>query len=83
MVAMVDSIDELGKKEARRGQRMELRKRDQDVPRLQYYGFSYGTLLGNYFASLFPERIGRLVLDGVCNADDYATGAVRVRPFHP
>jgi pimeloyl-ACP methyl ester carboxylesterase len=83
MVAMVDSIDELEKKEARRGQRMELRKGDQDVPRLQYYGFSYGTLLGNYFASLFPERIGRLVLDGVCNADDYATGAVRVRPFHP
>jgi pimeloyl-ACP methyl ester carboxylesterase len=76
MVAMVDSIDELRAKEAGRHQRMELKKRDQDVPRLQYYGFSYGTLLGNYFASLFPERIGRLVLDGVCNADDYATGAV-------
>ena len=41
-----------------------------------FRSFSYGTILGNYFASLFPGRVGRLVLDGVSNADDYATGAV-------
>ncbi|KHN99715.1 Peptidase S33 tripeptidyl aminopeptidase-lik [Metarhizium album ARSEF 1941] len=77
MVAMVDSIDHLRRTEAARQGRTELRKRDkEDVPRLQYIGFSYGTILGNYFASLFPGRIGRLVLDGVCNADDYANGAV-------
>ncbi len=49
---------------------------DPDVPRLQYIGFSYGTVLGNYFASLFPGRVGRLVLDGVSNSEDYATGPV-------
>ncbi|OAA50384.1 Peptidase S33 tripeptidyl aminopeptidase-lik [Metarhizium rileyi] len=76
MVAMADSIDELRKKEARHDERDELKRSDEeDVPRLQYIGFSYGTILGNYFASLFPERIGRVVLDGVCNAVDYATGA--------
>lgn len=65
--------------------RQELRKRSalledepRDVPRLQYIGFSYGTILGNYFAALFPGRIGRLLLDGVCNTDDYATGPVSV-----
>lgn len=45
--------------------------RDLDVVRaavgdetLSYLGFSYGTLLGATYAGLFPERAGRLVLDG-------------------
>ncbi|GEA88019.1 alpha/beta hydrolase [Cellulomonas cellasea] len=45
--------------------------RDLDVLRavlgdeqLHYLGFSYGTALGATYASLFPERVGRLVLDG-------------------
>lgn len=32
--------------------------------RLDYLGFSYGTLLGATYAGLFEERTGRLVLDG-------------------
>jgi pimeloyl-ACP methyl ester carboxylesterase len=35
---------------------------DQD--RLAYFGASYGTYLGATYADLFPERVGRLVLDG-------------------
>lgn len=31
---------------------------------LHYLGYSYGTQLGATYASLFPERAGRLVLDG-------------------
>ena len=31
---------------------------------LTYLGFSYGTFLGATYAELFPERVGRLVLDG-------------------
>lgn len=42
--------------------------------RLQYIGFSYGTLLGNTFASMFPGRVGRMVLDGVADIDDYMAG---------
>lgn len=42
--------------------------------RLQYYGFSYGTLLGNTFASMFPGRVGRLILDGAMNANEYMQG---------
>ncbi|MCX4737678.1 alpha/beta hydrolase [Streptomyces antibioticus] len=45
--------------------------RDMDVlrgvlgdRRLTYLGASYGTLLGATYAGLFPERVGRLVLDG-------------------
>lgn len=33
-------------------------------PKLTYLGFSYGTLLGSTYASLFPTRIRAMVLDG-------------------
>jgi pimeloyl-ACP methyl ester carboxylesterase len=39
--------------------------------KLQYWGFSYGTYLGSTFASMFPNRVGRLVLDGVVSSYDY------------
>lgn len=32
--------------------------------KLNYLGFSYGTFLGSTYASLFPDNVGRLVLDG-------------------
>ncbi|MBI5161164.1 MAG: alpha/beta fold hydrolase [Micrococcales bacterium] len=32
--------------------------------KLNYLGYSYGTLLGATYAGLFPKRTGRLVLDG-------------------
>ncbi|KAI9058642.1 alpha/beta-hydrolase [Trametes sanguinea] len=36
-------------------------------------GASYGTLLGLWFVNMFPERVGRVVLDGVINAVSFAT----------
>ncbi len=45
--------------------------RDLDVLRavvgdgqLHYYGASYGTFIGATYAELFPEQVGRMVLDG-------------------
>ncbi|MFL0412168.1 alpha/beta hydrolase [Microbacterium paludicola] len=45
--------------------------RDMDLIRgvlgdekLTYLGYSYGTFLGATYAKLFPDRVGRLVLDG-------------------
>lgn len=34
---------------------------------LNYLGFSYGTLLGSTYAALFPDKVGKLVLDGAIN----------------
>ena len=31
---------------------------------LQYWGFSYGSLLGQTFAHMFPDKVYRLILDG-------------------
>lgn len=45
--------------------------RDMDLIRaligaeqLNYLGYSYGSFLGTTYATLFPERVGRFVLDG-------------------
>jgi len=35
--------------------------------KLNYIGYSYGTLIGAYYAELFPKNVGRMVLDGVVN----------------
>lgn len=32
--------------------------------KLNYAGFSYGTFLGSTYASLFPDNVGRMLLDG-------------------
>ncbi len=36
-------------------------------PVLNYYGASYGTLLGATYANLFPGQVGRMILDGNVN----------------
>ncbi|WP_308402703.1 alpha/beta hydrolase [Streptomyces sp. AC550_RSS872] len=52
--------------------------RDMDViraalgePRISYLGYSYGTYLGQVYASMFPGRTDRVVLDGVVAPDRY------------
>ncbi|KAG7087678.1 hypothetical protein E1B28_013626 [Marasmius oreades] len=39
-----------------------------------YYGVSYGTALGATFAAMFPDRIERMILDGVLDASSYYSG---------
>jgi pimeloyl-ACP methyl ester carboxylesterase len=77
---MVEIVDKLH--EARQGNtaleqagstpRIELRSGKDDTPRIQYWGFSYGTVLGRYFASMFPGRVGRIILEAVEDVHDYA-----------
>ncbi|KAH7316914.1 proteinase [Stachybotrys elegans] len=46
----------------------ELLEEDQ---MLRFWGMSYGTLLGETLAALFPEKIDKMLLDGVVNPFDY------------
>jgi pimeloyl-ACP methyl ester carboxylesterase len=38
---------------------------------LNYYGESYGTAIGSLYATMFPDKVGRMVLDGAYNLDDH------------
>ena len=46
------------------------------TPKLNYLGYSYGTVVGATYAQMFPASVGRLVLDGPpdywISARDYA-----------
>lgn len=45
-------------------QDMEVLRAALDDPRLNFLGFSYGTLLAARYAENYPDRVGRFVLDG-------------------
>ncbi|KAJ5378927.1 hypothetical protein N7509_012046 [Penicillium cosmopolitanum] len=49
----------------------EMAGKSPSTAKLWCYGISYGTVIGSTFASMFPNRVGRMVLDGVLNADQY------------
>ncbi|KAL4797992.1 Alpha/Beta hydrolase protein [Aspergillus venezuelensis] len=52
-------------------------RRPMHEAKLNYYGISYGTVLGTTFAHLFPDNVGRMVLDGVADAEDIYNGGWR------
>jgi pimeloyl-ACP methyl ester carboxylesterase len=95
MVEIVDRVDELRRKMVpsagaidRDSAQHPINEGDEPeetekkgVARIQFIGFSYGTVLGNAFASMFPGRVGRLVLDGVDDAYDYMKGVSITSPF--
>jgi pimeloyl-ACP methyl ester carboxylesterase len=43
---------------------LDVLRSDLGDPKLTYIGFSYGTLIGATYASLFPQNVRALVLDG-------------------
>ncbi|KAH8668827.1 Alpha/Beta hydrolase protein [Xylariales sp. PMI_506] len=38
---------------------------------MMYWGFSYGSLLGQTYAALFPQRARRIIIDGIVEIVDY------------
>ena len=42
--------------------------------KINYYGFSYGTFLGQVYATMFPGRVRRMVLDGAWTRRATGTG---------
>jgi pimeloyl-ACP methyl ester carboxylesterase len=43
--------------------------------KISFYGFSYGSYLGQAYATAFPQRARNFVFDGVVNPTDYWYGA--------
>lgn len=40
---------------------------------VNFWGFSYGTVVGSYFVNMFPHRVGNVVIDGVVDPELWAT----------
>ncbi|MFF3646581.1 alpha/beta fold hydrolase [Streptomyces sp. NPDC002564] len=63
-----DVLDFLSTKDAARD--LDLIRRALDQDRLTYFGWDYGTYLGSVYASLYPQRVRRMVLDTVVQPAD-------------
>jgi pimeloyl-ACP methyl ester carboxylesterase len=50
---------------------MDRVRRALGLTTISFLGFSYGTLLGATYESLFPAQVGRFVLDGAVDPDEY------------
>ncbi len=65
--------------------------RDMDLLRvalgdrtLNYFGFSYGSMLGQTYANMFPDKVRALAIDGVLDPIAWTTGRgdqARTQPF--
>ncbi|HEY0248381.1 MAG TPA: alpha/beta hydrolase [Gryllotalpicola sp.] len=53
---------------------LDMLRSDVGDTKLNYLGFSYGTMIGAIYAGMFPKNVGRMTLDGVVDpATDYNT----------
>ena len=57
---------------------IQLRAKDQgksaEDAKLWFYGISYGSILGPTFAALYPDRVERMIIDGVLELEDHYNG---------
>ncbi|CEJ83061.1 hypothetical protein VHEMI03092 [[Torrubiella] hemipterigena] len=47
-----------------------------------YWGFSYGSILGQTYANMFPERSERVAVDGVVDHFNWYNGTIESEDFH-
>lgn len=92
MLSIIDAWDEWRVVTGQVDSEMAAQTTDNEMPdktahsletrgKLVYWGFSYGTLLGATFAAMFPQRVGRVVLDGVVDAGILQLQSVRRTPM--
>ena len=60
---------------------LDLMRQALGLQKLDYYGISYGTLLGDTYANLFPGRVGKLVLDGNIDPQTWFTSGSQLSSF--
>jgi pimeloyl-ACP methyl ester carboxylesterase len=51
--------------------------------KLSFYGASYGTAIGTTFGMMFPDRIDRMLLDGVVDVASHYKAQRQVDPLDP
>ncbi|KAJ3150490.1 hypothetical protein HDU86_006367 [Geranomyces michiganensis] len=51
---------------------MDLLRQVLGLEKIYFWGFSYGTFLGAVYANLFPQYVGRMILDGVADPEQWS-----------
>ncbi|KAF7911802.1 hypothetical protein EAE99_010984 [Botrytis elliptica] len=74
MKAIVEALSRSRDESLIRGREYTKSSKIESVDKIQYWGFSYETLLGTKFAAMYPGFVGRMVLDGVVDADRHYAG---------
>ncbi|EFQ96695.1 hypothetical protein MGYG_08619 [Nannizzia gypsea CBS 118893] len=46
-----------------------------------YWGFSYGSILGQTYATMFPDRSKRVIIDGIANHFDWYNALIEDKDF--
>ncbi|KAH9928003.1 TAP-like protein-domain-containing protein [Epithele typhae] len=46
---------------------------DGEDAMINFYGWSYGTVIGQYLANMFPHRVGHIAIDGMVDAEQWTT----------
>ncbi|RVD87262.1 uncharacterized protein DFL_001504 [Arthrobotrys flagrans] len=54
-----------------------LKGKSEDNVLVNYYGLSYGSVLGQTFTSLYPQHVGRFVIDSVVDLEDWYNADIR------
>ncbi|KAK6503751.1 hypothetical protein TWF481_008755 [Arthrobotrys musiformis] len=54
-----------------------LKGKPDDNVLVNYYGLSYGSVLGQTFTSLYPQHVGRFVIDSVVDLKDWYDADIR------
>lgn len=62
---------------------MDLLRQAVGDEKMTYFGYSYGTHLGEVYANLFPGKVRALVLDGVLNPIEWTTGREPAKAYVP
>lgn len=62
---------------------LDMLRADVGEAKLNYFGFSYGTQIGEEYADRFPTRVGRMALDGIVDPslDEFQTDLANVKAF--
>lgn len=50
---------------------LDVMRRAMGEDKLSFYGASYGSVLGQTYADMFPDRVRAIVIDGVVNSPDW------------
>jgi pimeloyl-ACP methyl ester carboxylesterase len=53
------------------------------MPKMNFMGISYGTVLGSTYANMYPQNVGHMILDGVVNLEKYFDDSLRFSNINP